>query len=229
MRLVASVGADALADEALALLKAEGVNLGGCIAGAGVSTGVALIAVSADGENQIIVAPGANAVLTPDLLGGPIEGALICQLELPVATVAKAVAMATGLVCVNLAPAAEVPDAVLARADLIVVNEAEAAFYGPRLLSRDKLTAVTWGARGAGLYRAGAMIAEAAPPKVTAVDSTGAGDAFVAALTLALLEGRPHERALAFACATGALTATRAGAQPSLPTRAEVEALLNRG
>ena len=226
VRLVASVGADAMAAEALALLRAEGVELGGCLADAGASTGVALIAVSAKGENQIVVAPGANAGLTPELLAGPIEGALICQLELPVATVAKAVGLATGFVCVNLAPAAPVPAAVLARADLVVVNEAEGAFYGAGLRDRPGLTAVTLGARGAALFRDGEAVAEAEPPRIVAVDSTGAGDAFVAALTLALLEGQAEARALAFACAAGALAATRAGAQPSLPTRAEVEALL---
>jgi ribokinase len=160
------------------------------------------------------------------LIAGPGEGALICQMELPVATVAKAVEAASGFVCLNLAPAMEAPAAMLARADLIVVNEGEAAFYGPSLHDGAGLVAVTWGARGAGLYRGGAMIAEARPPKVTVVDSTGAGDAFVAALTVALLEGQAPEAALRFACATGAETASRAGAQPSLPTRAQVEARL---
>jgi ribokinase len=140
--------------------------------------------------------------------------------------VAKAVIGAPGFVCVNLAPAAAVPAAILHRADLIVVNEAEAAFYGQALLDRSALTAVTWGARGAGLYCDGEMIAKASPPAVTAVDATGAGDAFVAALTVALVEGQPHAEALAFACAAGALAATRPGAQPSLPRRAEVEALM---
>jgi ribokinase len=226
VRLIGRVGADALADEALALLRAGGVGLSGCTVDADAPTGVALIAVSADGENQIVVAPGANAAFLARYLTGPVEGALICQLELPVQTVAKAVAGAAGFVTVNLAPAAEVAEAVLRRADLVVVNETENAWYGAGLIARPGLTAVTWGAKGAGLYRDGAMIAQAAPPPIRAVDATGAGDAFVAALTVALLEAMPHERALAFACAAGALAATRPGAQPSLPTRAEVEALL---
>ena len=70
------------------------------------------------------------------------------------------------------------------------------------------------------------MLARAAPPQVAVVDTTGAGDAFVAALTMALLEGRDPEDALRFACTAGALSVTRAGAQPSLPRRAEVEARL---
>jgi ribokinase len=224
--LVARVGADALADEALALLAAEGVDLDQCDTDAGAATGVALIAVAAGGENQIIVAPGANAAFTPDRLTTATHDALICQLELPLETVAAAVAQASGFVCLNLAPAAPLPPQTLARADLIVVNETEAAFYGPALHELPGLVAVTWGAKGAGLFQGGRQLAAAAPPPIKAIDATGAGDAFVAALTLALLEGRPHEASVAFACAAGALAATRPGAQPSLPTRAEVEARL---
>jgi len=224
VRLVARVGEDAMAGEALALLRAEGVDLSACEADPERPTGVALIAVGPDGENQIVVAPGANAAFTPELLKGPMVGALICQLELPAATVAKAVEMAKGFVCVNLAPALDVPDPVLERADLIVVNETEAAHYGGRLNAAKGLVAITWGARGAGLFRGAELIARAAPPKVEAVDATGAGDSFVAALTFALIEGLETSSALAFACAAGALAATRPGAQPSLPTRADVEA-----
>lgn len=224
--LVGRVGADAMADEALALLEAEGVDLSLVAVDSAAATGVALIAVAKGGENQIVVAPGANAAFTPERLTTAAQGALICQLELPLETVAKAVAQAGGFVCLNLAPAAPLPAQTLARADLIVVNETEAAFYGEALHQAPGLIAVTWGARGAGLYRAGELIAQAAPPPVVAVDATGAGDAFVAALTLALLEGQPPQAALAFACTTGALSATRPGAQPSLPTRAEVEARL---
>jgi ribokinase len=227
VRLVARVGADAMADEALALLRRDGVDLTGCAADPSQPTGVALIAVSADGENQIIVAPGANAAFGPEALNGSIEGALICQLELPSATVAKAVSAATGFVCLNLAPARAISPDVLARADLIVVNETEANFYGSDLHRFPGLVAITLGGEGAGLFKGGQMIASAAPPTVQVVDTTGAGDTFVAALTLALLEGMSHPDAIAFACAAGAQSATRAGAQPSLPTRAEVDAIFH--
>lgn len=226
VRLIGRVGADGMADEALALLKAEGVDLSGVAIDRAAPTGVALIGVDAEGENQIIVAPGANAAFTPDLLPTVIEGALICQMELPAATVAAAVARATGFVCVNLAPALDVPDSLLRRADLIVVNQGESEVYGKRLHGLPGLVAVTWGSRGAGLFHDGARLATAEPPEVSVIDSTGAGDTFVAALTVALLEGMGQPEALAFACAAGALTATRAGAQPSLPTRAEVEGML---
>lgn len=226
VRLIGRVGADAMAQEALALLRRDGVDLSGCGIDPAAPTGVALIGVDAEGENQIIVAPGANAAFAPELLPDVIEGALICQLELPVETVAAAVARAAGFVCVNLAPAIDLPETVLDRADLIVVNEGEAEVYGKRLHGRRGLVAITWGSRGAGLFRDGVRLATAEPPEVEVVDTTGAGDTFVAALTVALLEGMAQADALAFACAAGALTATKAGAQSSLPTRAEVEAAL---
>jgi ribokinase len=227
VRLIGRVGADAMADQALALLRADGVDLNGVGVDAAAPTGAALIAVDAEGENQIMVASGANLSLTPDLLPEVIEGALICQLEVPLETVAAAVARATGFVCVNLAPAnLAIDDAVLRRADLLVVNEGEAGDYGRRLHGLPGLVAVTWGSRGAGLLRDGVRVATAEPPEVEAVDTTGAGDTFVGALVVAMLEGMAPAEALRFACAAGALTATKAGAQSSLPWRAEVEALL---
>jgi len=226
VRLVGRVGGDAMADEALRLLRADGVDLSVCRVDADAPTGVALIAVGGGGENQIVVAPGANARVLPGDLPSDPDGALIAQLELPVTTVVAAVDRARGFVCLNLAPAAAVPEALFARADLIVVNETEAAFYGSGLEGAPGLVAVTLGARGARLLRGGRLVASAAPPVVEAVDSTGAGDAFVAALTVALIEGRGAREALIFACAAGALAATRPGAQPSLPRRAEVDAAL---
>ena len=194
---------------------------------------MALIAVNAAGENQIVVASGANGAVRPEHLPARIEAPLIQQLEIPLDTVAAAVQRAAGFVCLNLAPATAMPEAVLHRADLLVVNDLEAAFYGAPLTSAPPtgapgLVAITHGARGASLYRGGALVCEAAPPPVTALDTTGCGDTFVGALTVALLEGMPEDRALAFACAAGALAATKAGAQTSLPSRAEVEALIGR-
>ena len=226
--LVGRVGDDPFAAEALALLKAEGADLSQVAVDPKEPTAIALIAVSASGENQIVVASGANGALTPDKLPGPIAEPLICQLEMPIETVTRAAAEATGFVCLNLAPAHDVPDALLARADLIVVNEGEAAVYGERIHKARGVVAITWGKRGAGLFKDGKMFAQATPPLVEVVDTTGAGDSFVAALTIALLEGMKAEDALAFACATGALTCTVAGAQPSLPHRAQVEAILAR-
>jgi ribokinase len=229
--LVARVGRDAAADEALALLRAAGVDLSRCGVDDEAATGVALIAVAADGENQIVVAPGANARLVPAMLGElPLADALLCQLEVPVATVVQAAAMmasrAHGFVAINLAPALDVPVSLLEQARLRIVNDTEALHYGGSLHRGGGWVAVTHGARGATLLRGGREVASAAPPRIVAADTTGAGDSFVAALLVALLEGRPPEVALAFACAAGAATALSAGAQPSLPTRAQVEALM---
>ena len=229
VRLVAAVGADAMADDALALLRAGGVDLSSVQAVPEVATGVALIAVAPDGENQIIVASGANAALTPDHIPAIDTVAALSVLEVPVETVLAASERCNGFVAVNLAPALPVPDALLARTDLLITNEGEAAAYGERLHTGDGLVAITYGARGAALFRKGKLVAEATPPKVAPVDTTGAGDTFSAALTLALCEGMAPGAALAFANAAGAAATLKPGAQPSLPTRAETLALLPAG
>lgn len=224
--LIGRVGDDGMAGEALALLEDFGVDLAGVETDIAAPTGVALIAVDPSGENQIVVAAGANHKVTPEQLPARIECPLIVQLELPIETVEAAVGRATGFVCANLAPAAPVSDQLLRRADLIVVNEVEAAFYGQMLHHGGGRVVITQGARGAEMYHRGVKMAWATPPSVVAIDATGAGDAFVGAITVALLEGMDPAQALRFACAAGALAATRPGAQPSLPTREEVDALV---
>jgi ribokinase len=184
VRMIGCVGDDPFAVEALRLLRDEEVDTGGCRIDPIQATGVALIAVSRDGENQIVVASGANAAFRPEHLPPAIEGALLCQLEIPQETIAAAMERTAGFVVLNLAPAAKVPDAWLARADLIVVNELESVFYGPALQAGHALVAVTQGSKLASLYRGGELIASQEPPKVEALDTTGAGDCFVAAPTL---------------------------------------------
>jgi ribokinase len=126
---------------------------------------------------------------------------------------------ATGLFCLNAAPARSID----VDADLTVVNR-----YELEVLKRqDGLVALTLGAEGAVLLQEGEEIARAEPPRVDAVDGTAAGDAFTACLLVSLLEGRDQEEALRRACAAGALAASRFGAQPSLPTTAEVDEILS--
>lgn len=223
--LVACVGDDANADEALALLKAGGVDLSACRRDESEATGVALIAVSSDGENQIVVVPGANRAPAPAEFVVPNAEALICQLEVPLATLQRATEVFSGFISINLAPALDVPVDLFDRADLIVVNETEAEFYGDKLNAFDGLLAITYGGKGAVLKKHGADVARSRPPAVQVVDTTGAGDTFTAALTLAIIEGLEYQGALDFACAAGAAATTKAGAQPSLPSRAEVESL----
>ena len=149
---------------------------------------------------------------------------MLCQLEIPVETVSTC-AVGAGWFCLNAAPAQPVPDEVLERADLVVANRYELDALG----RTPRLAALTLGAEGAVLLEDGHEVARARPPQVEAVDGTAAGDAFTACLVVSLLEGRDREEALRRACAAGALAASRLGAQPSLPTVAEVDAILAGG
>ena len=222
--LVAAVGDDAAGDEALALLQHDGVRLDGLRREPGHPTGHALITVDDSGETTIVVAAGANATLdvSPDDVRG--ADAVLTVLEIPDSAVAAAVHHATGFVVLNAAPARALPTELLRRIDLVVVNTAEyAAIEG---LDAARAVAVTAGADGAVLRRDDREVAAAQPPPVDVVDGTAAGDAFTAALTVALLDGASDADALRRACAAGALAVTRAGAQPSLPTAAELAAVL---
>lgn len=224
--LVACVGADASADDALALLRADGVDLSRLVVDRDAPTGTALIAVDDAAENQIVVAPGANRRLLPEVIDLPQADAVICQLEVPLPSLVHLARIVRGFFCINLAPVFAVPDVLIERADLLVVNEIEAEFYGDKLQQAPGYVAKTYGRRGAVLLQRGRVLAEAAPPAVDAIDTTGAGDTFTAALTLALIEKQAPVDALRFACAAAATSTCANGAQPSLPYRDAVEALL---
>jgi ribokinase len=225
--MIGAVGDDVAAHQSLSLLRKGGVDLSGVRVCAHIPTGVALIAVGQDGENQIVVAPGANHKVSIDAKL-PAADATLCQLEIPMATIEAIAARVTGFFAINLAPAQTVSQAVLNRADLIIVNETEAAFYGDALKGLNGMVVVTLGAQGAIMYPHSSDPIRANPPAVTPVDTTGAGDTFVGALLVALLEGQNPHDALGFACAAGAAATLTAGAQPSLPLRAQVQALLER-
>jgi ribokinase len=227
VRLIGKVGHDAHADQALALLRAGGVDLTACSHSDRHPTGVALITVAADGENQIVVAPGANSDLAATDLPDRIDTALIGQLEIPIPALNAAVIRCSGFISLNLAPARALPDGLIAAADLLIVNETEAEAYGlERLHASGAAIALTLGAEGAVIFRNGKEVARARPPEIKVVDTVGAGDAFVAAITLALMDGMPDAEALAYACCVGALATTRHGAQTGLPDQAEVAAMM---
>jgi ribokinase len=209
-----AVGADSFAEEALAGLREARVELDVEVAG---MTGIALILVDDSGENQIVVVPGANGEVRPR----GATGAVLCQLEIPVEAV-EAAAAGAGFFCLNAAPAKPVPPSLVERCDLLVVNRYELE----ALPAQPRLTALTLGAEGAVLLEDGQEVARAAPPAVEVVDGTAAGDAFTACLVVSHLEGRGWDEALRRACAAGALAASRFGAQPSLPTAAEVDEIL---
>ena len=216
VRMIGCVGDDELAGPALAGLTEAGVDVEGLKRSAG-ATGVALITVDAEGENVIVVAPGANLDLHPEDVVLPDCDGVLCQLEIPIDTVEHAALNAPGEFFLNAAPASERVPA----ADLTIVNRYELE----SLPHRNGVLAVTLGAEGAVILEDGEEVARAAPPPVQAVDGTAAGDAFTACLVVSLLEGRDRVEALHRACAAGALTASRFGAQTSLPTREEVDAL----
>lgn len=224
--LIACVGDDTIADEALALLREDDVDLAHLIVDDSEPTGVALISVAESGENCIVVAPGANATLPLDNVEMPTADALICQLEVPSDAIAAAAEGFDGLFCINLAPARGIDSAIIERADVVVVNETESDWYGERLSSCEGLLVRTFGKDGAEMYRHGEIVAASNAPAVDVIDTTGAGDTFTAALVVALAENMSHLDALRFACAAGSLATTKRGAQPSLPLRAAVESML---
>ncbi|MGZ4220601.1 MAG: ribokinase [Solirubrobacteraceae bacterium] len=215
VRFVGRFGRD---EFTLRSLEQAGIDTTGVVRDDG-EGGVAFVLVDETGENMIVTAPGANRRLAADEVDVGDPDAVICQQEIQTETIAAA---ATGapFFCLNAAPAR---GPLRHEPDLLVVNryeyEAIGSFY-------EGLVALTLGAEGAVLLEAGEEVARATPPPVNAVDGTAAGDAFCAALVVSLLEGRERPAALVRACAAGALAASRPGAQPSLPTAQEVDALL---
>ncbi len=211
VRFIGCVGDDEHGRLALAGLEEAGVDLG-CVAVVDEPTGVAFVVVAAGGENQIVVAPGANRRLRPGDFELEDADAVLCQLEIPVETVGWAAERADGVFCLNAAPAGSVPVETLARCDVIVANSFELDALGSSPLGG--LFALTLGAEGALLLEGGDEVARAIPPSVRAVDGTAAGDAFCSCLLVSLLEERPREEALRRACAAGAIAASRPGASP---------------
>jgi len=210
VRMVGCIGRDFAADEALSGLRDAGVELD--VQEVNAPTGVALILVADDGDNQIAVIPGANAHVGGFSAGGNV----LTQLEIPDGALEEARAQADWL-CVNAAPARP----LVVDADLVVANRFEADVVGTQ-----RLLALTLGEEGAVLLEGGKEVVRARPPRVDAVDGTAAGDAFTACLVVSLLEERDREEALGRACAAGAIAASRFGAQPSLPSADEIDAIL---
>ncbi len=240
VRLVGRVGADAdgvfLRDDAAS----AGVDVSGVTADPGTTTGCALILVDDRGENIIAVAPGANARLdatdaaraTDRLRPGDT---LVCQLEVPmpvVAAAARAAHAAGALVVLNAAPAVPVPATLFDDVDILVVNESEARAIGPPdpaalAASTGCAVVITLGAAGAAFAEPTTGPATSVPSHpVDIVDTTGAGDAFVAALALARHEGAGLHEAVTFAAAAGALAVTAPGARGAVITRQTIHTLL---
>ncbi len=226
---VSAVGVDAAGDELLAVMQQEGIDTSAVARVAGRPTGRAIIGVSDDGENSIIVVSGANAEVTITDL--PVSKVVLVQLEIPVDVVEAAVrtGRSHGAVTVlNPAPARPLTTELLELCDVVVPNEHEAASLGgvAHLLALGAGTVVlTLGKDGAQVSTAsGATHVE--PFEVMPVDTTGAGDTFCGALCARLALGDERPVALRYAAAAAALSTTRAGAVPSIPQLDEVRAFM---
>ena len=243
---LACVGRDTFAQTLLDALQKAGVDPQHVRTIDATPTGVALITVSAAGENAITVAPGANASLTPADIeaAAPLfasAAACVLQLEIPLETALAAIRVARRHalpVILDPAPAPADAPPELFHVDILTPNASEAQILiaqplpeslrdvGKHFHARGaNCVVLKRGPAGAAIL-AGDTITPVAAPTVTPIDTTAAGDAFTAALAVAVAEGQPLPEATRFACAAGAAACTRRGAQPSLPTRDAVLALL---
>jgi ribokinase len=248
---VGCVGDDAYGTQVAENLRRDGIDTRHVFTETGVASGTALIMVGDEGHNYIAVAPGANARLTPARVDAAREAiaassCVVTQCETPSETLDHLVDVAFALgkpVILNLAPARAVAGKTLARLSCLAVNESEAEFLSGQAVSADadveavaealrargpRTVVLTLGARGA--YVASDGVRALVPTfAVRAVDTTAAGDVHCGALAVALVEGRPLAEAVRFANAAAALSVTRLGAQPSAPSRREVDALIAAG
>jgi len=245
VEMVALVGSDAYGPQLLANLKASGVSVSAVHTVEG-SSGLAPLVVAESGENAIVVVPGANGKVDRaaiDSQRGLIRGAgiVLCQLELPIDTVCHTLALCAEAgvpVMLDPAPAAELPSTIWPQIAWITPNETEAAFYvgeglstgeaAQKLLERGvRGVVLKRGSEGAYVAVAGGKAAWVKPFPVKAIDTVAAGDCFNGAFAVALLEGLDPWQAARFASAAAAIAVTRRGAQASMPSRADVDALLS--
>jgi ribokinase len=244
--MVGRVGDDSAGQRLIADLTQRGVDTSPVRVSDGVPTGTATVAVEAEGgENLIVVAPGANAEVTPaDVQIPAVRDArvVLAQLEIPLATVDAAIRQASGVVVLNPAPPQLLPRELLERVTVLVPNEwelarlagADPAEYPPDELAAlarqvtDRDVVVTIGGRGALVVPSSGGHSVIAPPIVEPVDTTGAGDCFCGALCVALAGGADLAAAARYAVTAAALSTTAAGARGLLPDDVAVHAALNR-
>jgi ribokinase len=246
--LIGRVGRDSFGEQALAHYRAEGIDTTHVGTDAERPTGTAAILVDDRANNCILVVAGANAGVSPDDVGAAESaleraGAVLCQLETPLDATLAAFRLARAhrvMTFLNPAPAADLPDELLQLTDVLMPNEREAerltglpvemvdqAEAAARALRRrgPQTVLITLGERGV-VVAGGERCEPVAAVPVAAVDTTGAGDAFIGALAVFLLEGGELFETARRAAAVAALAVTRPGAQGAFPTRAEVTAFL---
>lgn len=218
-RIIGAVGDDAQGRLMLEALSSAGVDTSDVAVLDGDATGTALIVVDRDGENQIVVCPGANSAFSLEGVEFSAEEAVLCQLEVGLPVVLEAARRSSGFFVLNAAPAMDLPAELVERCELVIVNETEYELI-PALASA-KLVAVTYGKDGSAMFEHGRKVAEAPAVAVTVANTIGAGDAFCAALVLALRSGLDYTRALAVANAVGADAVGNESSQPVLAALAE--------
>ena len=248
---IARLGEDVFAEQSLNNFKKEGVNTKYVIQTKEAPSGVALITVDDAGNNVIVVAPGANQMLSPEDVKGAesdiiSSGVLVAQLEVPLETVEFAAQLANEsgvLFILDPAPAQKLSPELLKMVDVLTPNETEAQILtdievkdedsactaAKKLLEYGvKSVILTMGARGFLLAENDRMKFVPAV-KVNAVDATAAGDAFTGSLAVGLAQGKTLADAASFANQIAALSVTKMGAQSSMPTREEVESFMKKG
>jgi ribokinase len=244
------VGDDAFGPLIIAAMRDAGVHTEHITQVAGIASGSALVMIDVRGDNYLSVAPGANYCLTPEhirALSAELAAAamIVLQYEILPETLYTAIDMATSFgrpVLFNFAPARPIDERYLQQIELLVVNEIEAAYLAGvsidsheqaldaahALLERGpRAVMITLGARGVAVASADERFIVPAYP-VEVVDTTAAGDIFCGALAVALVEGRSLFESVGFANAAAALSVTQLGAQPSAPSRAAIEAFIER-
>ncbi|MFO0969813.1 MAG: ribokinase [Gemmataceae bacterium] len=242
--LVAQVGADVFGQDSRRRFQAEGLDIAHVGAHPSLPTGAAAILVDAMAQNSIVVSPGANAGLLPEHVraaAAVIEGAdaVLCQLEVPLATTLEAFRIARGAgvrTILTPAPAVALPEELYHLTEILIPNETEAetltggkigGFEEAKTAAHElrrrgaAVVVLTMGARGALVVEA-ASVVHVPARKVEAVDTTGAGDAFAAALAVFAAEGQSLRQAAESAALVAAIAVSRTGAQTAFPTRAEL-------
>lgn len=243
--MIGAVGDDEHGVTMRKTLADNGVDVSRVVSQANTATGVALITVDEAGENTIVVAPGANALVRSASVDSGVDAirdadVVLAQLEVPLDAVQRAAMRARDVgakVVLNAAPARALPSDLLAQLDVLIVNRGEAACIAGRSEADDPEAlakslqglgvpevVITLG--GDGALHAGARTIRVPAFPVEPIDTVGAGDAFAGAFAAAMSEKIPTENALRFAAVAGALATTRHGAIPSLPTRDEIMRLL---
>jgi ribokinase len=244
VQFVGMVGDDIYGPQLIENLSRAGVDTSAMIAASG-SSGLAPIFLAENGQNAIVVVPGANGEVDSAYVDHHVDvirnaGMVLCQLELPMGTIDHTLALCAQFgvpVVLDPAPAAALSDSAWNQVTWFTPNETEAAFYldedsdpepiAQKLLARGlRGVVLKRGAEGAYVAKAGGKAAWVQPFAVNAIDTVAAGDCFNGAFAVALLEGKDPWAAARFACAASAISVTRRGAQASMPTRADLNAFV---